>query len=651
MQFSRLRLFASVFSFALALPCFAAPRANACVSPAGHVHVTLDFETLQYQVTFDDATILEPSPLGLEFKDQAPLGPMRLVHHDSRRVDRFWHPVLGKASQVRDHYQQESFDLAENSAPFRRLSLQVRCFDDSVAFRYQIPNQPGFENFTITREKTGFRPPDGVAVWASSYKTFRSAYEEEYPRRAFNELPEGKLLGLPALLQISPTTFAAITEADLTDWAGMYLVREGATLTASLSPRLDGDGLVRASAPRNSPWRVILLAHTPAALLESHTIENLNPSSRIADASWINPGIMAWDHWWSGEVEMTNASNERFIDFASFMGFPYQLVDWQWYGPFNKPEADITKAAPQLDMPALLHYAAERNVRLWLWLHSGDVDRARSAGTLDAAFATYRRWGVAGVKIDFMNSDDQDRVRWYEEIVRLAAQHQLMVDFHGAYKPTGLEVTWPNLLTREGVLGNEYNKFSTRDTPTHKATLPFTRGLAGPMDYTPGGFLNTSPAKFRPTTPTQVMGSRANELALFVLYWSPLTCVSDDPAHYVLGGKEAPGLSFLRGLPTVWDETRGLDGEVGKHVIVARRKDKDWWLGGITADDEYMLQLPLRFLGNGRYVAHVYQDPTAPDAPYTEVREETRTVTSADLLSVKMRPAGGIAVHFERIGR
>lgn len=619
------------------------------VSSRGHARVVLRAAPFSYQVFFDGAPVLLPSPLGLEFADQPKFGTLQIVAHQQRSVNRTWHPVWSKSSTIVDHYIEEAITFKETGPPFRELGLRIRCYDRGIAFRYILPVQRHSNQFVLTREETGFQLPDASVVWAATYKDFRSAYEEQYRKERIADVSSGSLIGLPLLVQTDAKTWAAISEADLTDWAGMYLTRSGKVMSASLSPRRDGTGLVKSEAPRQSPWRVIMLAHAPGELIESNLIENLSQPSQIADTTWIKPGMMAWDHWWSGDVEMTTAADERFIDFAAHMGFPYQLVDWQWYGPFNKPQADITRPAPQLDMTELLRYAKQRHVRLWLWIHSGDVDRALAAGTLDQAFAKYEEWGIAGVKIDFMNSDDQDRVRWYAEIVRRAAAHHLMVDFHGAFKPTGLYVTWPNLLTREGVLGNEYNKFSDRDTPAHKATLPFTRGLAGPMDYTPGGFLNRSPEEFRPQKPTEVMGSRANELALFVVYWSPLTCVSDDPAQYVVNGVDQPGLSFLRELPTVWDETRALDGAVGQHVIVVRRKGTDWWLGGITADAAYDVKLPLSFLGSGRFVAHVYQDPAAEHAPYSDVEKEAVEVSGKDTLGIHMRPAGGIAIRFARL--
>ncbi len=265
-------------------------------------------------------------------------------------------------------------------------------------------------------------------------------------------------------------------------------------------------------------------------------------------------------------------------------------------------------------------------------------------GTLEEAFAVYERWGIAGVKIDFMNSDDQDRVNWYVGVLAMAARHHLMVDYHGAFKPTGLEVTWPNLLTREGVLGNEYNKFSARVTPKHKLTLPFTRLVAGPMDFTPGGFLNRAPGEWKQTNPTEVMGSRAQELAEFVVYWSPLMCLADDPAHY----EGQAGLEFLREVPTVWDETRVLDGVVGEHIVMARRSGDRWFVGGMTADAGFRYRMPLSFLGAGHYVAHIFADPVDAGASYEALREERRTVSAGEEMELAMRPAGGVAIYFER---
>jgi alpha-glucosidase len=460
-----------------------------------------------------------------------------------------------------------------------------------------------------------------------------------------SDVSTGTIVGLPLLAELQPNIYTAIAEADLNDWAGMSLKPTNTGMVANLSPRLDGNGLVAGTLPHASPWRVLMIGSAPGELIESSLIEALNPPSAISDTSWIQPGMMAWDHWWSGDVQMDNDTNKRYIGFASEMGFPYQLIDWQWYGPFNSPAADITKPAPQLDMPGILQFARDHHVREWIWIHSGDVNHALEAGTLDSAFAQYEKWGIAGVKIDFMDSDDQAMVNWYLKVVQLAATHHLMVDYHGAFKDTGLHVTYPNLLTREGVLGNEYNKFSDRVTPAHKLTIPFTRMLVGPMDYTPGGFLNRSPSEWKQTTPTEVMGSRAQELALFVVYWSPLTCVTDDPEHY----HNQPGLDFLRVVPTVWDQTKVFDGEVGEHIVLGRRSGQRWFVGAMTADRPYDYKLSLSFLGEGSYTAHLFLDPADPHATYEALIQTTRIVTSKDTLTLPMRAAGGAALYFEPV--
>lgn len=614
-------------------------------SPDGKTTVQVHRSPFSYSVASRGHTVISNSPLGLEFKSQARFGKLRLTGQQQHSVDVTTTPVWGKSSSIRNHYNEIALFFSEEVGAHRKLELVVRAYDDGVAFRYNLPVQGDVRDFVVSRELTGFYFPGDPTVWATTYPAFHNSSEQHYARGQLTDLSTGTIVGLPLLAQVTPDFYAAIAEADLTDWAGMSLTPTNDGLVANLSPRLDGNGLVAGTLPHASPWRVIMLSATPGGLIESSLIENLSPPSAIQDTSWIKPGMTAWDHWWSGDTKVDNDTIKHYISFASEMGFPYQLIDWEWYGVPNDPAADITRIARQLDMPGLLQFAKEHNVREWLWIHSSDVNRALEADKLDSAFATYEKWGIAGVKIDFMDSDDQAMVNWYIRIVQMAAAHHLMVDYHGAFKPTGLRVTYPNLLTREGVLGNEYNKFSSRVTPTHKLTIPFTRMLVGPMDYTPGGFLNRSPAEWKQTIPTEVMGSRAQELALFVVYWSPLTCVTDDPDHY----RNQPGLDFLRVVPTVWDETKVLDGLVGEHIVIARRKGDRWFVGGMTGDHSYAYRLPMNFLGKGRYTAHLFLDPRDTGASYEALDQSTRTVTAADTLMLPMRPAGGAALYFEPV--
>jgi alpha-glucosidase len=388
-----------------------------------------------------------------------------------------------------------------------------------------------------------------------------------------------------------------------------------------------------------------MVARTPGKLIESDLVMNLATPSRLDDASWIHPGITAWDHWWTGGTQMNTDTLKQYIQLAADMGWRYQLVDWYWYGKPNTPAADITHVAPTVDMPAILQFAKDRNVRLLLWLHSGDAARNDA---YKKAFPLYEKWGIAGVKIDFMDRDDQDMVNWYESVTREAAAHHLMVNFHGAFKPTGLNRTYPNQITREGVLGNEYNRWSTRVTPEHKLTLPFTRLLGGPADFTPGGFLNRQPAQFKINNKaTEVQGTRAAELALFVLYDSPLTCACDAPAHYA---NQPAGLDFLKIVPTTWKDTHVLQASVSEYLVEARQThDDDFYLAALTNSKSRTIEVPLTFLPAGRnFTLTLWQDAPDSDKDATHLKKITRTVTSKDTLTLPLAPAGGAVAHFHR---
>jgi len=295
-----------------------------------------------------------------------------------------------------------------------------------------------------------------------------------------------------------------------------------------------------------------------------------------------------------------------------------------------------------VDMEEVQKFAKQKGVRLWLWLYHADVDRNDA---YKKAFALYEKWGIAGIKIDFMDRDDQEMVNWYEKITAAAAEHHLMVNFHGAFKTSGFNRTFPNQITREGVLGNEYNRWSTRVTPEHKLTLPFTRFLAGPADFTPGGFLNRQPAQFKANSKAaEVQGTRAAELALFVAYDSPLCCVCDHPSHY----EGQPGAGFLKIVPTVWDDTRVLQAEVGRHLLIARRSNQDWFVAGLTAGQERTDSLNLDFLKKGGWRMRLWKDASDSDTNAEHLDTEERVVTAAETVSVKLAPSGGFVAWLKR---
>jgi alpha-glucosidase len=336
------------------------------------------------------------------------------------------------------------------------------------------------------------------------------------------------------------------------------------------------------------------------------------------------------------------AAYRRFIDFAAASGFPYYLIDAGWSKGANKdawvalPTTDITRAADGIDMPALVQYAAEKGVGLILWAHWDHV-RQRMDEVLD----TYARWGIKGVKIDFMSRDDQDVVDFYQRVAAATAQRHLLLDLHGAYVPAGLQRTYPNFITQEGVLGAEWSKMKPIVTPEHNLMLPYTRMLAGPIDYTPGGFRNVAPAAFQVRAELPfVQNTRGQELAKYVVYDSPLQMVSDDPDAY----RDAEGFDFIRKVPTAWDETRFLSGEPGKDIVLARRLGTTWYVGAMSADEAATTKrVKLDFLPAGRYTATIWEDGATPNNVTTRAVD----VTARDALALQLAAAGGAAVILE----
>jgi alpha-glucosidase len=451
---------------------------------------------------------------------------------------------------------------------------------------------------------------------------------------------------MPFLMDYGNKLWVAITEAKIENYPAFYIGTNGAAgqLTTKLVP-IPGESetgvKARFSDEVFTPWRVIMIGDNPGTLIESEIIQNLNDPCAIKDPSWIKPGMCAWDHWWHGEVKMEMPVIKQYIDLASEMGWTYMLVDWQWYGKFNSPQADITKWAPQIDMPEIIGYAASKNVKIIVWLYSSDVNRNSAYKT---TFPVYRKWGVAGVKIDFMDRDDQQMVNWYHDIIQCAAENQLMVDFHGAYKPDGIIRTWPNMITREGVMGNEYYKFSDKMSPEHNVKLAFTRMLAGQMDYTPGGFLNVTRDQWKQQVPAIVWNTRAAELSKFVIYESPLTVVCDHPDNIL----NQPGADFLKIVPTVWDDIKYLGGYPGDWVAIAKRSGDNWFVGILNNSIGKSIDIKLDFLPAGSYEMEIWADAKKSDIKPMELKEMEQSTKSGDSIKVTMAKNGGFVALIKR---
>jgi len=623
-------------------------------SPDGTIQMTIRGNgPLSYSVSVDGKAVLASSRLGLKFKDGVTLGAdARLVKVERSRADTSWENRLGKRRTVRDcHNELRVFFVEQSGRPFE---IVVRAFDDGIGFRYVLPAAPSAaaHDFVLEEEQTQFSFPENYPCYAGENENtgkkgnpigYVGSQESEYQPMRVGDLPTDQVRMLPLLVK-APAAWVLLTESDLYDWAGLWVNRAaatgntaGVTLAARLSPRPDGQGLVKSTFPRQSPWRTFVIARQPGRLVESDLVLNLSSPCALADTSWVKPGIASWD-WWSQVTRPSTATFKELIQFSADMGWSYVLLDAGW-----SSRNSILQSSPAVNMEELLAFAKEKNVRLWLWLHWSSVDRNDA---YREAFPLYEKWGIAGVKIDFMNRDDQDMVNWYEKIAQAAAGHHLMVNFHGAFKPTGMIRTYPNQITREGILGNEYNRWSARATPEHKTTVPFIRLVTGPADYTPGGFLNQQLDQFKfNVRPTQVQGTRCAELALFVCLESPVINAADHPSHY----KDQPGLDFLKVVPTVWDETRALDAAVGEHVVIVRRNGNRWFLGALTDRHARDIPVKLGFLGPGSWTLRLWKDAPDSGTEGEHLVTEQRAVTAAEELTLHLARAGGAVASFDPV--
>jgi len=625
---------------------------------------------LGYRVAFRGQPVINGSFLGLAIEGSPALGSaVRIESSQASSHDETWTAVAGKAKLIRNHYNAVTLQTVETATNGRRLVIEARAYDDGVAFRYVVPEQPNLKEVRILNEFTQFNFITNAQIWPLILRGFQTSSEGDYPEMSIGNLRPQNLVYLPLLLHLPGVAWVGLTEADIEDYASLFVTGAGdRSLLARLSPRVEDVNTSAETAPAFDPaadaskvsviarppvrssWRVLMIADDPGRLVESEMVANLNPPSAIADTSWIKPGKCSWD-WWNGSqargVAVPGKNNETikyYIDFSARNQFEYMLIDGGWELPLPAPRGysgrglySDTRAIAALDIPMLAAYAKSKGVGLWLITHFKDMYTQR-----DEAFAQFEKWGIAGVKIDYMDRSDQWMINWVRATAQKAAEHHLMIDYHGATKPDGLERTYPNIMTREGIMGAEYNRWSARVTPKHNVTLAFTRMLAGPMDYTPGGFNNALPKDFRPrTTAPMVMHTRAQATALFVVFESWLQMVADSPDAYD-GQKE---LEFLKAVPTSWDETRVLNGVPPNYITIARRSGKDWFVGSITDENARELDVPLAFLGSGNYDAQIYSDgPNAAAQPKDSVVEK-RQVNSSTVLKLKLAPAGGCAIR------
>ena len=636
----------------------AAPSEVVVTSPDGQIRAVVSLgegSEPHYRVSFRGSSVVLPSRLGVDLADGSTLGGGSTIEGvETRSFHETYTQFPGKRSRVEDHGSEAVISFREQAAPARRWEWVVRAYDDGVAFRYCFPAQEGWSLLEVSGERTEFRLPGDPTAFAMPLPSFTTPHEEHLRKLAVSEFREDGLVGLPVLVELPGTGWAAILEANLTDYAALDLSRigeAGASLRARLSPRPDDPTLaVRAELPHQSPWRVVMIAEEVGRLVESDLVLNLNAPNAIGDTSWIVPGKTTFP-WWNGfheanvpfKMGLNTETAKYYIDFCAEAGIPYHSLDGldniAWYGGTIVPYegGGITEGISGLDFQEVLRYAKSKGVKIRLWMHWQAAQKH-----MDRAFPLYEEWGIEGVMVDFLNRDDQEICRFLHRLLKTAAEHHLTVTVHNTKETTGLERTYPNLLTTEGVRNVEYNKNDWDPVgipPEEELIAPFTRMLTGPLDYHQGSFRGVPVAEFQPRNVAPlVMGTACQMLATYVVFQNHLPMVADYPSSY----RGHPLLPALVAIPDTWDDTRCLSGSPGESIVIARRRGDDWWVGAMTDRKPREVEVPLGFLGAGTYRATVYRDDLRADS---RIAEETSEVDAEAVLRVALAPAGGALIH------
>jgi alpha-glucosidase len=654
------------FIFAIGALCLnvskAADKKIELSSPDKSISVSITVgKALSYQVSVAGKAITEENYLSMTLGDGQILGlnsPFQKTV--SRSVNEDVRPPFGMATVYHDNYNEAAL-IFKN-----KFSVAFRVYNSGVAYRF-ITAMPG--KIKVQDEEITYHFSSDVPASMMKVGGFLNSYEEHYVDDRISFLDSGKIAALPLLVE-SDGVKIGLTESDLLDYAGLYFTHNDSNVLRGVLPKYvlhDSVGgccpnferlpyeratyIAETEGTRSFPWRVMIVAKEDKDLLYNDLVYLLASPSKIADVSWVKPGKVAWD-WWSAnnltgvpfQTGFNTETYKYFIDFAAANGIEYINMDEGWSDQFdllklNNGNIKIgTNAGGGLDMPFLFDYAKKKKVGIILWCVWHTLDRQ-----MEQALDQFEKWGVRGLKVDFMDRDDQGVVNFYERLGKEAAKRKMIVNFHGAFKPTGLERTYPNIINREAVQGLEYNKFSIKCTPEHAAHIPFIRMLAGPMDYTPGGLFNSNENDFRiimerPMT----QGTRCQQLAMFILFYAPLEMLSDAPTAYE---KDPNILHYLARMPTVWDATVPLDGKVGDFAIIARKKDKDWFVAGISDWTGRKVTVNFNFLDGNEYEAEMFTDGPNANRNGNDYSRTTKRISKGDTLDIVIGKGGGFALR------
>ncbi|ADB41691.1 glycoside hydrolase family 97 protein [Spirosoma linguale] len=654
----RLPLLILFVSYSLSIVAAPRPFQRTIASPNGRVALTVSAtDSVRFAVRFADQSLVSPSAIAMTLGSGQTLGAGVPQRSRLRTVrDSILPPVVTKRRVIRDHYTELVLEFRDQHA------LEFRVYDDGVAYRFRTAFT---DSITVRTETARFAFADNPTVYYPAVQPrpevdrFHTSFEEPYQIRPLNQMPDSVLCFSPVLLAPANGPRVVLTESDLLDYPGMFLTRNGNGLTGIFAPyplteklvaaeysqyivSKRADFIARTTGKRTFPWRVLVIG-TDRDLPASDMVYRLATPSRIGDASWVKPGKCT-DEWITNinlynvpfRAGVNTETYKYYVDFAKRFGFDRILLDAGW-----SDNNDLFKITPGMNIPELVAYAHSQGIKLSMWTLAATLDRQ-----LEPAMKQFQSWGVDFVMTDFMDRDDQKMVNFYTRVAEACAKAKIMIMYHGAYKPAGFERTYPNAITRESVLGSEYNIWSTKATPDHDVLLPFIRMVSGPMDYEPGLLSNATKEQFRPIS-GQVMsqGTRCHQLAMFLVYDSPISIFSGNPSQALL---EPRFMEFLGSVPSAFDETKVLDAQLGQYIVSARQKGNDWYIGGLGNWSAHDLTLSLDFLGDGAYEAVSCTDGPNADRNPVDYQFSTKTVTRTESLPVHLAPGGGFLIRLRK---
>lgn len=580
--------------------------------------------------------MIESSPACV-FKD------LRILSSEHKSFSNSYKPVIGTKSSIVD----ENYNQLQIS--FEKYIFEIRVYDEGIGYCF-IGNDD--TEIIIMNELMSLTFASATPIYFPEETSLLSHNERLFEKTELGDIQSGKFCSLP-MLAIPNNINVLVTESSLHNYPGLWLKKSNENEFVSLFPKYPKktelikdrnekvveteDFIAKTNAKRSFPWRIFAIAKEDAELLTNQLVWLLSEENVLEETQWIKPGKVAWD-WWNAnniydvdfEAGINTKTYKYYIDFASEFGLEYIILDEGWYMLGN-----LLDVVPEMDIKELVEYASKKNVGIILWVVWKTLDEQ-----LEEALEQFEQWGIKGIKVDFMQRDDQWMVNYYERIAAAAAKHKLLVNFHGSYKPAGLHRKYPNVLTREGVKGLEHNKWADYITPEHDLILPFTRMVAGPMDYTPGAMINAAKGNHAIIfNQPMSQGTRTHQLAMYVIYESPLQMLADNPSNYI---REREIMEFLGPVPTVWDKTKILEAKIGEYIISAREHASEWYVGAMNNWTARSFMIDLSFLDEGkRYEAHIFSDGRNADRYGSDYKKEVVEVNSNSSLKINMAPGGG----------